>query len=566
MAAFFTYSQRRLLAAACASLALALPAHALARPIDPVETLTVEEPSGEPVPPESGTGWSEFAGELYWFDDGVMARDKQVFDPASKAWYWFDADGTMARGKDVFIPMSNEDRSHGKWVRYDADGHMVKGQDYLYGAWYHFDDITGEMTKGFTYLESDQKWVYYDLVTGRMLTGEQAIDGQWYYLDEQSGAVTYGWHRFEGAGKTVFYTWPSGAMAHGAYEVNGIAYHFDEVTGALDASQQAPEPMLSAGMVSPISLGEGIADGSVTSARIIGDSIMAGVGALGYERPDGDELFTYRGTTYREPSKDTDCASNRLRAYLASRDVDMVNASVPGLGSMHVYSQVGEEVLGDEDLAIVVVGANDRGSLDSTATLEEFRANAEEFLTVVAKHYDGNMIVLSPIPVVSEDYNFTLREESDILSDLCEEHGWAFASLYDAYMATLVVQGLPASLFYTDGTHPNRLGQELLWDTLCRVLDLDASQGGGDWPSDPDDGETPDDGSTDDGTSDEGEPGDEEVPDGDSSDADGDVEDTPDAEGEAGSDADADDADASGEGEGSIDMMAAPAALSGGLS
>ena len=78
----------------------------------------------------------------------------------------------------------------------------------------------------------------------------------------------------EGAGKTVFYAWPSGAMAHGAYEVNGIAYHFDEVTGALDASQQAPEPMLSAGMVSPISLSEGIADGSVTSVRIIGDSIM----------------------------------------------------------------------------------------------------------------------------------------------------------------------------------------------------------------------------------------------------------------------------------------------------
>ena len=82
------------------------------------------------------------------------------------------------------------------------------------------------------------------------------------------------------------------------------------------SSQQAPEPMLSAGMVSPISLGEGITHGSVTSVRIIGDSIMAGVGALGYERPDGDELFTYWGTTYREPSKDADCASNRLRAYL----------------------------------------------------------------------------------------------------------------------------------------------------------------------------------------------------------------------------------------------------------
>ena len=60
-------------------------------------------------------GWVESGGERYWYDDGVMARDKQVHDPASDAWYWFDADGTMAADKDVFVPVSNEDRSQGKW-------------------------------------------------------------------------------------------------------------------------------------------------------------------------------------------------------------------------------------------------------------------------------------------------------------------------------------------------------------------------------------------------------------------------------------------------------------------
>ena len=469
---------RPALAAACATLALACPVQAaLARPIDPI-VLTVPR-SGVPEAPASGTGWSELDGERYWFDSGVMARDKQVYDPASNAWYWFDADGTMAADKDVFVPVSNEDRSQGKWVRYDAEGHMVKGLDFRYGAWYCFDDVTGEMMKGFVYLPDGQRWVYFDPVTGRMLTGEQAIDGQWYLLDDETGAVTYGWHRFERTGRTVFYSWPTGAMVHGPYEVNGIVYRFDEVTGALDASQQAPEPVLVEGMVSPISLGDAVAAGEVRSVRIFGDSIMAGVGALGYENPDGAELFTYRGHTYREPSHATKSASNMLRAYLSERGVEMVNASVPGMGSMSVYDAVGEGVLGDEDLAIVVLGTNDRGIVDPGESVEGFTAHAEAFLTRVSERYGGRMIVLSPIPVVSEDYNFTLREVSDALRELCEGHGWAFASLHDAYMAALAAQGLPASQFYTDGTHPNRMGQQLLWETLCRVLDIDGTDA--DW-------------------------------------------------------------------------------------
>ena len=43
---------------------------------------------------------------------GVMARDKEVYDPDSDEWHWFDADGTMARDKDVFIP-TNAERTEG---------------------------------------------------------------------------------------------------------------------------------------------------------------------------------------------------------------------------------------------------------------------------------------------------------------------------------------------------------------------------------------------------------------------------------------------------------------------
>ena len=38
------------------------------------------------------TGWKVENGQYYWYDNGVMARDKEVYDPDSDEWHWFDAD------------------------------------------------------------------------------------------------------------------------------------------------------------------------------------------------------------------------------------------------------------------------------------------------------------------------------------------------------------------------------------------------------------------------------------------------------------------------------------------
>lgn len=91
-------------------------------------------------------GWYYENGQAYWYDNGVLARSKEVYDPQTDAWYWFEADGTMARDKDVFIVLNAD--GTGKWTRYDSDGRMVKGESYKNGAWYYFDLTTGAMAKG----------------------------------------------------------------------------------------------------------------------------------------------------------------------------------------------------------------------------------------------------------------------------------------------------------------------------------------------------------------------------------------------------------------------------------
>lgn len=130
-------------------------------------------------------GWYYENGQAYWYDNGVLARSKEVYDPQTDAWYWFEADGTMARDKDVFIVLNAD--GTGKWTRYDSDGRMVKGESYKNGAWYYFDTATGKMAHGKYY--RDGAYYYYDTVTGIMQYGEQTIDGDEYYFDTETGAM-----------------------------------------------------------------------------------------------------------------------------------------------------------------------------------------------------------------------------------------------------------------------------------------------------------------------------------------------------------------------------------------
>ena len=118
---------------------------------------------------------------------------------------------------------------------------MVKGEDYRYGGWYYFDPVTGEMAKGFRFVDSNGgKWVFYDYTTGQMAHGERYIDGShgdepgWMYFDDSTGAVLYGW-RFLMSDvdfKWVYYDTSTGRMVHGSRVIDGVPREFDMATGA----------------------------------------------------------------------------------------------------------------------------------------------------------------------------------------------------------------------------------------------------------------------------------------------------------------------------------------------
>jgi len=102
--------------------------------------------------------WITQDGREYWYENGVRqgleGRGKEIYDPASGAWYWLDSvdQGRKAVGKDVYqeslSAYPDREDGTGKWVRYDENGHMVKGWQTTEAGTYYFEEVTGAMAKG----------------------------------------------------------------------------------------------------------------------------------------------------------------------------------------------------------------------------------------------------------------------------------------------------------------------------------------------------------------------------------------------------------------------------------
>ena len=124
-----------------------------------------ETPDEPETPTEKKNGFYIEDGAKYWYEDdvkqGTEGRGKEIYDPATDAWYWLDAvqGGAVAKAKDVY-----QESNGGKWVRYDENGLMIKGWSETEDGKYYFDLITGAMAKGNA--EIDGAGYYFDIYTG----------------------------------------------------------------------------------------------------------------------------------------------------------------------------------------------------------------------------------------------------------------------------------------------------------------------------------------------------------------------------------------------------------------
>ncbi len=136
-------------------------------------------------------GFQEENGCKYWYENGLRqgteGRGKEIYDPASDAWYWLDAvdNGKVATSKDVYQESyagayADRPDGTGKWVRYDENGHMIKGWCDTEAGTYYFDPETGAMAKGTATING--KEYTFDKNTG-LLTTQKVHDCEWVSVD-----------------------------------------------------------------------------------------------------------------------------------------------------------------------------------------------------------------------------------------------------------------------------------------------------------------------------------------------------------------------------------------------
>lgn len=186
---------------------------------------------------------NDYSYNYYWYENGVRQgtvndpngvegdgtiRGREIYDPATDAWYWLDANamGKPAKNKQVWIPYIFQDEepgsTEGKWVRYDADGHMIKG-------WYR----------------NDEGVYYYDLKTGAMYKGHKNIDGKEYHFDETTG-IALGNIEVDVAMDTIPTAYVTGGKIVGFTDGNGVKTFLNIPYGATTAGENRfkdPQPV-----------------------------------------------------------------------------------------------------------------------------------------------------------------------------------------------------------------------------------------------------------------------------------------------------------------------------------
>ncbi len=222
-------------------------------------------------------------------------------------------------------------------------------------------------------------------------------------------------------------------------------------------------------------LADRLNSGQVTSIKLIGDSISAGMGADGFLVPDdGRKILEDGAEVYREASSDAASWANAFRTYASQYkfgEIDFFNAGVSGKTAKWTLDRADRLLASKEDVVFVMIGTNDRLS----STLGEYETTVRQLLAKVDAQSEL-MVVMAPPPSVNDIANYRFAPEgiNNVLKRISLENGYIFISHYDAMTAYLEEHPdtAYADLMETDTPHPTTRGYAVMWDTIRTSLQL----------------------------------------------------------------------------------------------
>lgn len=261
--------------------------------------------------------------------------------------------------------------------------------------------------------------------------------------------------------------------------------------------------------------------GSDKNVVFIGDSITQGLGSSGFIRytttdSDGNTIHVYGNseeygelnglTNYKAGAHLYDVGSNRqyeaidgngwaqmLKNYLQDRyGCTVKNYGISGATTGHLYGQkmnssntgldisdLPTDAQGNVrafqaftkgfDTVVIMLGTNDRTYDDVSV----FSFNLNAMVNYLKNVENKQVILMSSVPVVTEDKNLTMEQIDGAIQDIAEEQGVPFISLYTGMNNYLEETDTELTdLMTVGGLHLNDEGYKVMFSLICEALDI----------------------------------------------------------------------------------------------
>jgi lysophospholipase L1-like esterase len=224
-------------------------------------------------------------------------------------------------------------------------------------------------------------------------------------------------------------------------------------------------------------------ENQITKIKLIGDSITAGVGDIGYYSGSTREIVFRNGSMVYETGTDWDVFpswANLFRKFITNKypTIDFFNAGVGGISTKEVVDTFLTDLVDEnEDVVFVMLGTNDR----SLTTLEEYEMNISYLLDYINQR-SNLMIVMSATPSLSDfsdetytDYavgrQFGAREIDNVVTEVCSKNNYIHISNYRGLLDYASKRNVKISeLLEETGSHPKRRGHAVVWQNIQQRL------------------------------------------------------------------------------------------------
>ena len=204
--------------------------------------------------------------------------------------------------------------------------------------------------------------------------------------------------------------------------------------------------------------------------KLIGDSIMAGVGGTGYAT-DGEEI-----SGGHKVNTNGYCWANELKKYFETNFSCVVkNFGINGLNSRQLTNNITDFIRTEDEIVICCIGTNNR-------LLEQGLTFLDEDIKTIYNYCKNNnkeIIFMSNIPASVQDENgeingtkySKMQDVDNLIMKVTSGLGIEYISLYKLLSDYIVNKGITlANCLTSDGLHPNDYGYSIIYELIMEKL------------------------------------------------------------------------------------------------